>query len=127
MTDAGPETRLVFARARREWTMRNLDEMTVVERYLFQLQGYRDGVATPGMKNPYPGDSGEAVCWELGFTAGGINREFIELGIRAFRSGLSRGWNPYPESTDGATGSHEFWNHGWRYAWAQAKAAKGKR
>jgi hypothetical protein len=49
--------------------MRDLDEMTVVELYLVQLQGFRDAIGTPGMKNPYPCDCGEAVCWEMGSRA----------------------------------------------------------
>jgi hypothetical protein len=103
-----------------------LHEMTLVEQYRIQLQGFRDAIGTPGMKNPYLGDCGEAVCWEMGSIASRINRVAVELGMRAFRSGLPCTLNPYPESPDGAGSSHNLWSDGWRYAWAERKAAKRK-
>ena len=111
--------------------MRDLDEIPLVEQYLLALQGFRDYIANPDMDfevdGPYSGScSGEWVCWSEGFMMAGINRDVIELGMRVFRSGLPRSLNPYPEDTH-PTSSHTLWSEGWRYAWAEAKAAKRKR
>jgi hypothetical protein len=112
--------------------MRDLDEIPSVEQYLLALQGFRGYIANPDMDpkagGPYDGGcSGEWICWIGGFLAARINRDAVELGMRAFRSGLPRSLNPYPEETGSAAGSHTVWNDGWRYAWAERKAAKRKR
>jgi hypothetical protein len=111
--------------------MRNLDEIPLAEQYLLALQGFRSYIANPDMdpraSGPYGGGcSGEWICWIGGFLAARINRDAVELGMRAFRSGLPRSLNPYLEDSD-LSGSHTLWSDGWRYAWADAKAAKQKR
>jgi hypothetical protein len=78
--------------------MRNLDEIPLVEQYLLALQGFRDGITNPDtdpeVGGPYGGGcSGEWTCWIGGFLASVINRDVVELGMRAFRSGLPRSLN----------------------------------